>query len=131
MNSPIVYVIVFALLALAALLGLWWYARQVKQDLDSQPAVVAGIRGVIELTPESVSRLRELSSEPILLRQSEEGVRIQVEHRPMLPMMAFAGRQVSGALAEAAAVITERYGVKWVVLMSAGEDGRVIVERLA
>lgn len=131
MNSPIVYVIVLALLALAALLGLWWYARRVKQDLDSQPAVVAGIRGVIELTPESVSRLRELSSEPILLRQSEEGVRIQVEHRPMLPMMAFAGRQVSGALAEAAAVITERYGVKWVVLMSAGEDGRVIVERLA
>jgi hypothetical protein len=131
MNSPIVYVIVFALLALAALLGLWWYARQLKQDLDSHAAVVAGVRCVIELTPASVSRLRELSSEPILLRQSEEGVRIQVEHRPMLPMMAFAGMQLSGALGEATALITERYGVKWVVLMSAGEDGRVVVERLA
>jgi hypothetical protein len=34
-------------------------------------------------------------------------------------------------LGEATALITERYGVKWVVLMSAGEDGRVVVERLA
>jgi len=38
---------------------------------------------------------------------------------------------VDAALAETAAEITERYGVKWVVLVSVGEDDRVTLHRLA
>ena len=73
-----------------------------------------------------------LSAEPILLKQGEEGVRVQIEHRPMMPLMAFAGQgRSSAALYETAARVTERYGAKWVVLVSAREDGRVTVQRLA
>ncbi len=79
---------------------------------------MAGARGVIELRPESVAQLRALSAEPILLKQGEDGVRVQIEHRPMMPLMAFLGKDVSSALQETAGEVTERYGVKWVVLVS-------------
>ena len=131
MSSGYIVVLLFLFAALIGLLFLWRYARNVKQDLDAPAAIVAGARGVIELSVAGVEQLRQLSSEPILLKQSAEGVRVQIEHRPMLPLMAFMGKEVSAALAEATARITERYGATWVVLLDASEEGRVTVQRLA
>jgi hypothetical protein len=131
MSSVYVTIIIFLIIALVALAIVWWYARRVKDDLDDSPSIVAGARGVIELRPESVAQLRALSAEPILLKQGEDGVRVQIEHRPMMPLMAFLGKDVSSALQETAGEVTERYGVKWVVLVSVHEDGRVTVQRLA
>jgi hypothetical protein len=131
MGRAYIAVLAFLFMALITLVVVWWYARHVKQDLDESAGIVAGARGVIDLTPASRERLRALSAEPILLKQSEEGVRVQIEHRPMMPLMAFVGKDVSAALGEAAAEITERYGVKWVVLVAVGEDDRVTVQRLA
>ena len=132
MSGVYVVVLVFLVVALVSLVGVWVYARRVKGDLDTAPSAVTGARTVLELTPESVVRLRELSAEPILLKQGEEGVRVQIEHRPMLPLMAFAGQgAVSAAFNEAAARVSERWGPKWVVLLSAREDGTVSAQRLA
>jgi hypothetical protein len=123
-------VLLFLAVVLIALVVLWWYARRVKKDLD-QPEIVPGARGVVELRPETSERLRRLSAEPILLKQNEEGVRVQIEHRPMMPLMAFVGQEVSAALGEAAVAVSERYGPVWVVLLSPGADGRATVQRLA
>jgi len=131
MNRAYIAVLAFLFVALMALAVSWWYARHVKQDLDESAPVVAGARDVIDLTPASVAQLRGMSAEPILLKQSEEGVRVQIERRPMLPLMAFAGRPAGAALSETAAVVTQRYGAKWVILVSAAEEGRVTVQRLA
>ena len=131
MSSGYLAVMVFLFAALIGLLFLWRYARNMKQDLEAPSTLVIGARGVIELSDAAFEQLRQLSSEPILLKQSEEGVRVQIEHRPMLPMMAFVGKEVSAALAEATAEVTERYGAVWVVLLQASEDGRVTVQRLA
>jgi hypothetical protein len=131
MGSAYAVVLAFLIVALIALMVVWWYARHLKQDLDESSGIVAGARGVIELTPATMGQLRQLSAEPILLKQSEEGVRVQIEHRPMMPLMAFVGKDVSAALGETAAEITERYGVKWVVLVSVGQDDRVTVQRLS
>ncbi|MBE3034323.1 MAG: hypothetical protein IMZ74_14160 [Actinobacteria bacterium] len=131
MGRAYVVVLAFLFVALIALAVVWWYARHVKQDLDESSRIVTGARGVIELTPAGMEQLRLLSSEPILLKQSEEGVRVQIEHRPLMPLMAFVGKDVSAALGETVAEITERYGVKWVVLVSVGQDDRVTMQRLA
>ena len=132
MSSVYVYVLIFLVLALLALAGVWFYARRVKGELDTAPSAATGARAVLELSPDSVVRLRELSAEPVLLKQGEEGVRVQIEHRPMLPLMAFAGQgAVSAALNEAAARVSERWGPKWVVLLSARDDGTVSAQRLA
>ena len=131
MGRAYIVVLAFLFVALIALALVWWYARHVKEDLDESSRIVAGARGVIELTPASMEQLRKLSSEPILLKQAEDGVRVQIEHRPMMPLMAFLGKEVSAALGETSAAITERYGVKWVVLVSVGQDDRVTMQRLA
>ena len=130
MSRGYLVVMVFLFVALIALLVVWWYARRVKQDLD-QPKSVAGARDVVELKPASMAELRQLSAEPILLKQSEEGVRVQIEHRPMMPLMAFVGRDVNAALGEAAVAVSERFGPVWVVLVTPGEDGQATVQRLA
>jgi hypothetical protein len=126
-----VVILIFLVVALVALIVVWVVARRVKSDLDSSPSGVAGARVSLELTPDNVTRLHQLSAEPILLKQSEEGVRVQIEHRPMLPLMAFVGKDVSAALNEAAVRVTEKWGGKWVVLLTAREDGSVSAQRLA
>jgi len=124
-------ILVFLVAALVALVVVWVLARRVKRDLDDAPTAVAGARAALELTPATVTRLCELSTEPILLKQSEEGVRVQIEHRPMLPLMAFVGQDVSAALTEAAVRVSEQWGPRWVALLTAREDGSVSVQRLA
>lgn len=131
MSSVAGVVILFAVVALLALAAVWWWAKRMKRDLDDSSAIVAGAHGVIELRPESVEQLRALSTEPVLIKQGEDGVRVQIEHRPMMPLRAFMGKDVSSALQEAAGEVSERYGVKWVVLVNAWAEGRVIVQRLA
>jgi hypothetical protein len=126
-----VVILIFLVVALVALVVVWVVARRVKSDLDTSPSGVAGARVSIELTPDNVTRLYQLSAEPILLKQSEEGVRVQIEHRPMLPLMAFVGKDVSAALNEAAVRVTEKWGARWVVLLTAREDGSVSAQRLS
>jgi hypothetical protein len=127
-----VVVLVFLVVALVALVAVWYFARRMKNELDTSPSAVAGSRTSLELTEETARRLHELSVEPILLKQGEEGVRVQIEHRPMLPLMAFVGKgEVSGALNEAAARVSEQWGPRWVVLLNARDDGTVSAQRLA
>jgi hypothetical protein len=126
-----VWVLIFLIVALVALVIVWFVARRMKSDLDVSPSSVAGARASLELEPANVSRLHQLSEEPILLKQNEEGVRVQIEHRPMLPLMAFVGKDVSTALTEAAGRVSEEWGPKWVVLITAREDGSVSAQRLA
>ena len=131
MSGVYVGILIFLVVALIALLVVWVLARRMKSDLDTSPSSVAGARTSLELGPASVTRLRDLSVEPILLKQNEEGVRVQIEHRPMLPLMAFVGKDVSAALNEAAMKVSEQWGPRWVVLLTAGEDGSVTAQRLA
>jgi hypothetical protein len=131
MSTLSLTIIIFVAVALIALALVWWYAGRLKRQLDDSSVVVAGVRGVIDLRSETVERLQGLSSEPILLKQSEEGVRVQIERRPMMPLRAFLGGDVSGALQEAAAAVSERYGVRWVVLLSVADPARITVQRLA
>ncbi len=131
MSGAIVWVLAFLSVALVALVLGWYAARKMKTDLDSDLGAVAGSRVSLDLTPASAVQLRELSVEPILLKQSEEGVRVQIEHRPMLPLMAFVGKDVSAALAEAAGRVSEQWGPKWVALVTARDDGSVSAQRLA
>lgn len=132
MSGVYLYVLVFLVVALLALLGVWFYARRMKTELGTSPSAVAGARASLELSPESARRLHELSAEPILLKQGEEGVRVQIEHRPMMPLMAFVGSgEVSAALNEAAGRVSEQWGPRWVVLLTTREDGAVSAQRLA
>ena len=41
------------------------------------------------------------------MKQSEEGVRVQIDERPMVPLAVFLGQEVTAALGETAAGVTK------------------------
>jgi len=131
MSNTVLWVLVFCGVASVALVLLWLYARTLRRKLDAAAPTAAESRATLGMAPEKVLSLRGLSVEPILIKQDDNGVRVQIEHRPMLPLMAFMGRDVSAALREATALVSERWGPRWVVVLTAREDGGVSVQRLA
>jgi hypothetical protein len=124
-------VLLFLIAALIALILVYYYARQVKQRLDDDEAPVTGQRASIRVTMEHAERLRSLTSEPILFKQTEEGVRVQIDDKPMLPLAAYMGQEVAAALREASLRVSQAYGSRWTALVSIAEDGSGKVQRLA
>jgi len=124
-------VLLFLIAALVALLVVYYYARNVKRELDEKGPSGLGQRCSIEITSDHAVRLRELTDQPILLKQNEEGVRVQIDDRPMLPLAAFIGQDVSVALREAAMRVSQAFGSQWTALVTVDEDGTAKVERLS
>ena len=131
MSSAMLVILIFLFVALVALVIVWYLARNVKKDLDAPAGSVAGASAEFRLSADRITELRALTREPILLKQSEEGVRVQIDDRPMVPLAVFLGKEVSTALGDAAAAVTQTFGATWVVLVTPREDGRVSVQRLA
>jgi hypothetical protein len=117
----------------AALVGLviaWYWARTLKERYESESRSHGGaVR--IELSPGHGASLRGLTPEPILLKQAADGVRVQIDDRPMLPLAAFLAGEASAALREAAARIAQHFGQSWTVLLTVHADESVTVQRLA
>ena len=131
MSRAMLVILLFLFVALVALVIVWYYARNVKKDLDTPAGSATGASTEFQLPADRIHELRSLTSEPILLKQSEEGVRVQIDNRPMGPLAVVLGKEVSTALGEAAASVTRAFGPRWVVLVTPREDGRVSVQRLA
>lgn len=131
MSSAMWGVLLFLIAALVALIVIYYYARNVKRDLDEKGPSVFGQRCTIEVTQQHANLLLALTSEPILLKQSEEGVRVQIDDRPMMPLGAFVGQDVTSALREASLRVSQSFGSRWTALVTIAEDGSGKVERLA
>ncbi len=119
-----------AVAAILILLAFGFYAKRVKADLDA-PLPATGARADIELPADDAARLRLLSPEPILMKQSEEGLRVQLDTRPMVPIAAFAGMDVRPSLVLAAAQVTEQFGPQWAALVTTRDDGQVSALRIS
>jgi len=117
----------------AALVGLiiaWYWARTLRERYEAESrAHGAAVR--LELSPGHGASLRGLTSEPILLKQADDGVRVQIDDRPMLPLAAFLAGDASSALREAAARSAQQFGQRWTVLLTVHADESVTVQRLA
>jgi hypothetical protein len=124
-------VLLFLIAALVALLVVYYYARNVKRDLDEEGPSVFGQRCTIEVTAENAVRLLAMTTEPILIKQTEEGFRVQIDDKPMMPLAAFIGQDVAAALREAAMRVSQAFGTRWTALVTVVEDGSAKVERLS
>ena len=130
MTRVTLLVLAFALLAIVVVLVGAYIARRVKNQLDQTSASAIGARAEFRLSPERIAQLRALTAQPILMKQSEEGVRVQIDNRPMVPLAVFLGQEVTAALGETAAGVTKTFGASWVALVTPRDDGRVSVDRL-
>ena len=59
-----------------------------------------------------------LTDEPILLKQSEEGVRVQIDDQPMMPLAAFMGQEVAAALGRPRMRVSQAFGSRWTALVT-------------
>jgi hypothetical protein len=121
--------VVVAMLALV--IGIYWYGQRQRKQLD-QPLPAAQIGGdePLALSEGCAQGLRMLSSEPILIKQQLDGTRVQIEHRPMVPIALFASKDAAGSLTEVASRVSQRYGFQWVAIVAVREDGSVTVNRI-
>lgn len=131
MSTAMWGVLIFLIAALLALIVVYYYARNVKRELDEQGPSALGQRCTIEITRDHAAQIRAVTAEPILLKQSEDGVRVQIDDRPMLPLAAFVGQDVTAALRETAMRVSQAFGSRWTALVTVAEDGSGKVERLS
>jgi hypothetical protein len=124
-------VLIFLIAALVALVIVYYYARNVKRELDEQGSGVFGQRCTIEVTADHAAQLRALTDQPILIKQTDEGVRVQIDDRPMMPLAAFIGQEVAAALRETAMRVSQAFGSSWTALVTVAEDGTGKAERLS
>jgi hypothetical protein len=123
--------LVFFTLAAVALVIVWWVARRAKGRIDA--SAKSDRRHLISDldVPASVgSRLAEFTPEPIFLKQGEDGVRVQLENKPFIPLHFLTDQNVAGAMRQVALVVSQRFGPRWACLVTARADGKVSVRRL-
>jgi hypothetical protein len=119
-------------LALLLSAGIWW-ATRMKRSLGEQilSAQVGATSEPLRLDDECATRIRALSVEPFLLKQTVDGLRVQIANRPVVPVALFADSGVEAALTLAATQASERFGQSWVALASLDDDDVMSLRRLA
>jgi len=127
-------VVLLATIALIVLVSvLYWYATRVKRRLESSsPAALAAQTPLnFKLSEVSTASLAHLSQEPILIRQGQDGLRVQLDNRPLVPISFLTDLAAAAALREIVAGTSRSYGARWTALVIPSGDGSVSVQRLA
>ena len=123
--------VVVLVLILIALLGVYFYGNRVKRGLDTSAHVVTMQAPVtLSITPANAARAATLSQEPIFLKQAVDGVRVQLDNRPLVPLSMFTDATIVSALREIAVTVSQRFGAEWTALVSVDETGPISVRRL-
>ena len=122
-------------IALLVVVGgtLYWYASGLKRSLDTPPTAVLAAQGPLSfaLSEKSAASLAHLSQEPILIKQAEDGLRVQLDNRPLVPIVILTDLAAAAALREIVADVSRDYGARWTALVTTAADGSIRVQRLA
>jgi hypothetical protein len=128
-----VWVVIVSIGLLVALAILYWLARRLKRGLDAPTtgALAAQKPLTFALTDTAAASLAHLSQEPILIKQAEDGLRVQLDNRPLVPIAILTDLAAAAALREIVAGASQSYGARWTALVIPAGDGSVSVQRLA
>ncbi len=64
------------------------------------------------------------------MKQAPDGLRVQLENRPLIPLAMFSDPAAMAAMREIAVLISQRYGAEWTALVTVADDGTATVRRL-
>ncbi len=128
-----VWVVIVSIGLLLALAILYWLARRLKRGLDAPTTAVLAAQEPLTftLTDTAAASLAHLSQEPILIKQAEDGLRVQLDNRPLVPIAILTDLAAAAALREIVAGASQSYGARWTALVIPAGDGSVSVQRLA
>jgi len=133
MSWALVAVVLVTITLIVLIAVLYWYATRLKRSFEAPPpaALAAQPPLVFRLSEVSADSLAHLSREPILLRQAQDGLRVQLDNRPLVPIAILTDRAAAAALREIVANASQRYGARWTALVMPAGDGSVSVQRLS
>lgn len=131
-SSAQIVILVSAALVILVAFG-WWLANRMKRDVTDD-AGLSRVGAAIEpllLTAECAEYVRSLSKEPLLLKQTPDGLRVQIDNRPVVPVALFVDKGLASALMEMAMLASKSFGPSWVALATLGDDDRLSLRRLS
>jgi hypothetical protein len=131
MDRMVAIWLAFFVAAAAALVVAWWIARRAKNKIDeSGKGDRRFLISDLEVPPAVAGQLAEFTPEPIFLKQGDDGVRVQLENKPFIPIHFLTDQGAAGAMRQVALAVSQRFGPRWACLVTAHADGRVTVRRL-
>jgi hypothetical protein len=131
MDKMVAIWLAFFIGAAAVLVVAWWLARRARNKFAEEGKrdrrnVIADL----DVPPAIGSQLAGFTPEPIFLKQGEDGVRVQLENKPFIPLHFLTDQGIAGAMRQVALAVSQRFGPRWACLVTARSDGRVTVRRL-
>jgi hypothetical protein len=131
MDRMVAIWLAFFAAAAAALVVAWWIARRAKDKIDEGGKADRRLLiSDLDLPPAVAGQLAEFTPEPIFLKQDGEGVRVQLENKPFIPLHFLTDQGAAAAMRQVALQVSQRFGPRWACLVTARADGRVTVRRL-
>jgi hypothetical protein len=131
MSSMVAIWLAFFAVAAAALCVAWWLAGRAKRKLDADSKNDRRhLISDLDVPPAIASRLAEFTPEPIFLKQGDDGVRVQLENKPFIPLHFLTDQGTAGAMRQVALAVSQRFGPRWACLVTARPDGKVTIRRL-
>jgi hypothetical protein len=128
----IVVIVAFTVFFIAVLVVLYYYASRTKRGLDESPGPAVSLPPLhVSLSESGAASLAHLSSEPILIKQGTGGIRVQLDNRPLVPLVILTDKAAASALREIVAAASQRYGAQWTALVTSSDATSVMVQRLA
>jgi hypothetical protein len=125
-------VVMLASVALVILLLVaYWATTRFKKRLDEGAPPDLGLPLRITISEESTQRLSKLSTQPVFIKQSGDGTRVQIENRPLVPLTMLTDRAAVLSLREVIMAANNRFGSVWTALVSTHDEGGVTVKRLS
>jgi hypothetical protein len=125
-------IVITTLVLIVLLVVLYYYASRTKRALQEPagPAVTQPPLSV-PLSERGAASLAHLSAEPILIRQGADGIRVQLDNRPLVPLVILTDKAAASALREIVATASQHYGAQWTALVTSAGEASVTVQRLA
>ena len=86
------------------------FSQRFKKRIDAEVPHKVGPPVRLTVSPQSAERLARLSSEPVFVRQSPDGTRVQIENRPLVPLVMLTDHEAVLGLREAIVAASSRFG---------------------
>jgi hypothetical protein len=131
-HTGLVITVLLLTLMAVALVVVFSYGERAKKRLASEPpaALAALPPFTVAVSETNAAAAAGLSQEPIFMKQAADGLRVQLDNRPLVPIAMFSDPAAMAALREIGVRISQRYGGEWTAVVNVGADGSITVRRL-
>ena len=113
------------------LLVVYFYGQRIKQRLDSAEAPHVGGPLTVTVSQDAAEHLARTLREPLIIKQGPDGTRVQIDNRPLVPLVILTDQVAQRAVREIVAAAADRFGLTWTAVATSREDGTVSVQRLS